>query len=208
MRSPSTTRSIAFDSDQEEEAIAEYRDQYYWLRMDIGAPDGLGGRVLAAHTVLESERSGTADLPGVGSGTLVDERHFTIDSIQADGWWRLGARSLLQAGAEWRAQSGRYDYADEAEFELLFLTPGAATEPSRTRSISLRPSGNQSGAYVNWRFEPIASIATDLGPALGPRNLVRRGFIEVESACGTDVAATGRHSAEAGLGAIPPDTVH
>ena len=54
----------AFDSDQEEEAVAEYRDQYYWLRMDIGAPDGLGGRVLAAHTVLESERAGTADLPG------------------------------------------------------------------------------------------------------------------------------------------------
>ena len=153
----------AFDSDQEEEAIAEYRDQYYWLRMDIGAPDGLGGRVLAAHTVLESERSGSADLPGVGSGTLVDGRHFTIDSIQADGWWRLGARSLLQAGAEWREQSGRYDYADEAEFALLFLTPGAATEPTRTRSISLRPSGDQAGVYLNWRFEPIASIATDLG---------------------------------------------
>ncbi len=39
-------RIRAFDSDQEEEAVAEYRDQYYWLRMDLGAPDGLGGRVL------------------------------------------------------------------------------------------------------------------------------------------------------------------
>jgi len=153
----------AFDSDQEEEATAEYRDQYYWLRFDLGAPDGLGGRVLAAHTLLDSERLGDADLPGVGSGTLADERRFTIDSLQADGWWRIGAHSLLQSGLEWREQKGRYDYSDEAAFELLFLTPGAPTEPTRTRDIHLRPSGHQSAAYLNWRFEPAPTFATDLG---------------------------------------------
>jgi hypothetical protein len=154
---------LAFDSDQEEEAVAEYRDQYYWIRADLGAPDGLGGRILAAHTRLESERAGSADLPGVGSGSLSDDRRFTIHAIQADGWWRLGARTLVQAGLEWRDQEGRYDYSDEAEFELLFLTPGASTEPSRTREIHLRPSGRQAGAYLNWRFEPAATFATDLG---------------------------------------------
>jgi len=156
-------RILAFDSDQEEEAVAEYRDQYYWLRMDLGAPDGLGGRVLASHTVIDSERTGTADLPGVASGELTDEREFTINTMQADGWWRVGAHSLLQAGAEWKQQSGRYDYADDVEFELLFLTPGASLEPSRTRSINLRPSGHQAGAYVNWRLEPAAEFAADLG---------------------------------------------
>ena len=156
-------RITAFDSDQEEEAVAEYRDQYYWLRFDLGAPDGFGGRVLAARTLLESERTGDADLPGIGSGTLADERHFTIDSLQAEGWWRIGARSLLQSGFEWREQKGRYDYADETAFELLFLTPGAPTEPTRTRDIHLRPSGHQSGAYLNWRFEPFTRLATDLG---------------------------------------------
>ncbi len=154
---------LAFDSDQEEEATAEYRDRYYWLRADLGAPDGLGGRVLAARALIDSQRAGSADLPGVGSGTLSDDRRFTIDSLQADGWWRLGARSLLQAGLEWREQQGRYDYSDEAEFELLFLTPGAATELSRTRELHLRPSGQQAAAYLNWRFEPAATIATDLG---------------------------------------------
>jgi hypothetical protein len=156
-------RITAFDSDAEEEAVAEYRDQYYWLRFDVGAADGLGGRVLAAHTQLESERQGTADLPGVGTGTLADDRHFTIDSLQADGWLRLGARTLLQAGAEWRAQEGRYTYSDEAAFELLFLTPGAPTTPSRTRSIDLRPAGHQAGAYLNWRLEPSPAFAADLG---------------------------------------------
>ncbi len=156
-------RIVASDNDQEEEAVADYRDQYHWLRFDLGAPDGLGGRVLAAYTHLESERSGTAELPGVGSGAMHDERHFTIRSLQADGWWRIGAHSLLQAGAEWRQQDGWYSYQDEAEFELLFLTPGAPTEPTRTRALIVRPSGHQSAAYLNWRFEPSAVFATDLG---------------------------------------------
>lgn len=154
---------LAYDSDQEEEAVAEYLDQYYWLRLDLGEPDGFGGRVLVAHSVLESERSGSAALPGVGSGTLSDQRRFTIDTVQADGWRRLGARSLLQAGAEWREQQGRYDYTDEAVFELLFLTPGAATEPARERNLRLRPSGQHAAAYLNWRYEPSAAVATDLG---------------------------------------------
>ncbi len=156
-------RILAFDSDQEEEARAEYEDRYYWLRADMGAADGLGGRVLAGQTRIASERSGSADLPGVGSGVLSDSRDFTINSIQADGWWRIGARSLLQAGLEWREQSGRYDYEDEAEFELLFLTPGAATTPERSRSLHLRPDGQQYGAYLNWRLEFTPAVASDLG---------------------------------------------
>ncbi len=156
-------RIRAFDSDQEEEAVAEYRDAYHWLRFDLGAPDGLGGRVLAAHTRLESERSGSADLPGVATGTLTDERRFTINSLQAEGWWRLGAHTLLQGGAEWRQMSGQYDYADQVEFELLFDTPGAVDDPSRARSIRVRPSGHQAGAYINWRYESGGYFAADLG---------------------------------------------
>ena len=156
-------RIVATDNDQEEVAVADYRDEYHWLRLDLGAPDGLGGRVLAAYTRLESERSGTSGLPGVGSGVLLDERHFTIRSLQAEGWWRIGAHSLLQAGAEWRQQDGWYRYQDEAEFELLFLTPGAPTNPTRSRSLTVHPSGHQTGAYLNWRYEPSTVLAMDLG---------------------------------------------
>ena len=161
---------LAFDSDQEEAATAEYRDQYYWLRMDLGAPDGLGGRVLAAHSALEGERSGIAELPGVGSGTLLDDRHFTINSLQADGWWRIGASSLLQGGVEWREQQGRYDYVDEAEFDLLFLTPGAPTSPERTRELHLRPSGEQAGGLRELAIRALDYDCNRPRPALGPRH--------------------------------------
>ncbi|HEX9707538.1 MAG TPA: Plug domain-containing protein, partial [Steroidobacteraceae bacterium] len=149
---------VAFDTDQEEEAQAEYRDGYYWVRMDFGAPDELGGRMLVARTELDSERSGSTALPGIATGSLEDERDFVINSIQADGWWRLGARSALQVGAEWRQMSGSYLYDDQVDFELLFLTPGAPTTESRSRSIQVRPSGHQAGVYANWRFEPAASL--------------------------------------------------
>ncbi len=154
---------VASDTDQEEEARAEYQDAYYWVRMDFGASDETGGRMLIARTELGSDRFGSTNLPGIAAGSLTDERDFIINSIQADGWWRPGARSVLQAGAEWRQMSGAYRYADNVDFELLFLTPGAPATPSRSRSIQLRPSGHQSGAYVNWRFEPTTTITTDLG---------------------------------------------
>jgi hypothetical protein len=154
---------IAFDTDQEEEAEAEYRDGYYWVRMDFGGPDEFGGRMIVARTELDSERTGSAALPGIATGSLDDERDIIINSIQADGWWRPGGSSVLQAGAEWRQMSGTYLYDEQVDFELLFLTPGAPTEESRSRSIEVRPSGHQAGAYLNWRFEPTNSLTTDLG---------------------------------------------
>jgi outer membrane receptor protein involved in Fe transport len=154
---------VAFDTDQEEEAEAEYRDGYYWVRMDFGTPDEFGGRMIVARTELDSERAGSAALPGIATGSLEDERDFVINSIQSDGWWRPGGSSVLQAGAEWRQMSGSYRYDETVDFELLFLTPGAPTTESRSRSIEVRPSGHQVGAYVNWRFEPTTSLTTDLG---------------------------------------------
>jgi hypothetical protein len=74
---------------------------------------------------------------------LSDERHFTIDTLQADGWWRLGAHTLLQAGAEWKSENGRYDYSDQAEFALLFLTPGASLEPPRAARSACGRRGNR-----------------------------------------------------------------
>jgi len=153
----------AFDSDREEDARADYRDAYYWLKLDVGDAGGGGGKVLAAHTQLSSGRRGTTDLPGVGRGSLEDRRFFTINSLQADAWWRPTASSMLQTGAEWRALRGSYRYGDEAQFDLLFLTPGAVAEPSRVRTALLRPEGQQYGAYLNWRLEPASTMTADLG---------------------------------------------
>ena len=152
-----------FDSDQEERAEADYRDEYYWLTVDYGSPQSQGGRLLAAHTRLTSERSGTADLPGIGSGSLQDRRRFEINSVQLDTWWSLPGTSTLEAGVGWRGMRGRYAYQDAASFDLLFLTPGAPTGIARARDLAVAARGDQYGAYVNWRVQPARSLTGNIG---------------------------------------------
>jgi hypothetical protein len=151
-----------FDSDHQEEAEARYSDKYFWLQADLGDA-ATGGRVLAARTLIESQRFGTADLPGVTRGSLDDRRSFAIDSLQADGWWPVGANSVIEAGGEWRHSSGRYEYRDAAEFAVLFLYPGAPQEPTRAREFVVKPSGDQYAAYLNWRLAPSPELTLDAG---------------------------------------------
>ncbi|MGB7738672.1 MAG: TonB-dependent receptor [Steroidobacteraceae bacterium] len=151
-----------FDSDQEEEAEARYVDKYFWLQADYGDAAS-GGRVQAARSLIESHRFGTVDLPGVTRGSLDDRRSFTIDSLQADGWWPVGVNSVIETGGEWRHSSGHYEYRDVAEFALLFRYPGAPQEPSRSREFVVNPSGDQYAAYLNWRVAPSPELALDVG---------------------------------------------
>jgi outer membrane receptor protein involved in Fe transport len=154
---------VLFDSDHEEEARAEYRDAYYWLRFDYQPSATLSGDILVARSDLDSERLGRADQEGIGRGRLSDERSFTITSLQSDWSARLREHLLLQFGGEWRGMQGRYDYQDEAEFDLLFDTPGAPQETERERNISLRPDGDHYALYANLRVEPTSRLTADAG---------------------------------------------
>jgi outer membrane cobalamin receptor len=151
------------DSDREEQARADYRDEYYWLRFDLQPHDALSGHVLIARSEIKSARRGTADQEGIASGSLEDTREFSIDSLQTDWTWRMGDALLLQLGVEWRGMEGRYDYRDEAEFDVLFLVPGAPTETTRERELSAQPDGDQMSAYANLRFEILSGLTADVG---------------------------------------------
>jgi TonB dependent receptor len=154
---------VLFDSDHEEEARADYRDAYYWLRFDYQPSAALSGNILLARSNLDSERLGQADQEGVARGELSDERSSRITSLQSDWSARLTDRMLLQFGGEWHTMRGRYDYRDAVEFDVLFDLPGAAQESERTRSLSARPEGDHVGAYANLRFEPLPSLMADAG---------------------------------------------
>ena len=170
------------DSDQEENSTAEYRDEYAWIgidfgesyTMDSGVPQGAGadtlevsgpagGSIRAIRSQLHSDRVGTADLPGVTRGSLEDRRSFTINALQADGWWPLGERSMMRAGAEWRGSTGRYSFRDAAEFSELFLYPGAPQQPTLSRDLVVKPTGQQYAAYVNWIVAPWPRVTLDAG---------------------------------------------
>jgi hypothetical protein len=152
-----------FDSDQEEEAVAEYRDEYYWLALESGDVDGLGLKGELSRTRLARDRTGTADLPGVGRGSLDDRRRFTIDTLEVDAWWSPRATSRFAAGAEWRAVEGHYAYEDHAEFDVLFLHPGAPGEHARERQLDVRPDGRHYAAYLDWREDLTSQVTTNVG---------------------------------------------
>jgi outer membrane receptor for ferrienterochelin and colicin len=151
------------DTDHEEQARADYRDEYYWLRFDLQPSDAINGHVLVARTEIKSGRRGSAIQEGIASGDLDDTREFAIDSLQTDWACRLSDKVLLQLGGEWRGMDGRYDYRDQVEFDVLFLTPGAPTETSRVRQLSARPDGDQWNAYANLRFEIFHDLTADVG---------------------------------------------
>lgn len=154
---------VLFDTDREEEARAEYRDAYYWLRLDYEPSGILSGNILAAHSNLDSERRGRADQEGIARGELFDKRSFSIRSLQSDWSARLRENLLLQFGGEWRGLRGRYDYRDAVEFDLLFATPGAAREVERARSIGVHRQGDHYGAHANLRIELSQKLTADAG---------------------------------------------
>jgi len=151
------------DSDIEEKADADYTDQYYWVRFDQDFPSGLMGSTMLAHTALETDRSGFTAKDGVSTGNLRDERSFDINTIQSDWsyWWSDSLK--LSAGAEYTHSSGDYDYQDEVEFDVIFLTPGASLESSREREIHLRPDGDQFGVYSSALVSVSDRLTADVG---------------------------------------------
>jgi outer membrane receptor protein involved in Fe transport len=151
------------DTDFEETAVATYGDAYYWLRLDYEPGPDLRGELLLARSELDSDRTGSVDQPGIASGELTDRRRLAIESMQTDWSLAMSESVALAFGAEWRHMDGRYDYDDHADFDVLFLTPGAPQEASRERSLSATPSGDQIGAYASVRAELTSAVVADVG---------------------------------------------
>jgi outer membrane cobalamin receptor len=99
----------------------------------------------------------------VSVGRVEDERSFDIDTIQTSWSWAATERLLLRLGGEFKHMEGNYDYMDEVEFELVFLTPGASLEPEREQEFHVQPDGDQLAAWIGGRVELTNHLSADLG---------------------------------------------
>ncbi|MGB5622961.1 MAG: TonB-dependent receptor [Gammaproteobacteria bacterium] len=151
------------DTDSEEEADASYRDVYYWVRLDHEPTPDLRGWTILSHTYISSNRKGTVEKDGISTGSLDDDRTFNIEGLESN--WRLRVNDRLQLGAggglAW--SEGDYDYTDEAVFDLLFLTPGAPTEPARNRDFNLDRDGGNYWLYGESRWRLTDALTAELG---------------------------------------------
>jgi hypothetical protein len=150
------------DLDVEEQASSNDEDRYTWLRFDH-ALGNLAGTTLLARARFDSRRSGFTAQPGVSLGELRDDRRFGIDSLQSDWSWRGGERLLVQLGGLLSRSRGRYDYADDVAFDVLFDAPGAPVDAMRSRVALLDRSARQQAAYANVRVSPTPRVTADLG---------------------------------------------
>lgn len=152
-----------YASDREEQANARYQDGYLWLRADTRPTDRLEGFTLLSWASLTAHRSGTAEQPGVTAGALEDRRSADILGLASQWSLALSGGHRLDFGGELRHSRGRYDYTEEAVFDLLFDTPGAPTEALQSRDISLAKDGSYYAAYLNARVDIPGPWTTELG---------------------------------------------
>ena len=88
---------------------------------------------------------------------------FTIDSIQTDWVWRSDESTVVRFGGNASFSKGNYDYQSQAQFDVVFLTPGASLNPNLQRSVSAQPDGDLYGIYATLQFMPLARLTTELG---------------------------------------------
>ena len=151
------------DTDREEQATADYADSYFWLRLDHTPSNRVSGSTLLAYSTLDSRRFGNTDQPGVGSGSVSDRRDFIMSTVQSDWSWMPDQNLVINVGAELRDVSGRYNYADDAQFALLFEVPDASSEVSRSRVIEAQPRGGQYAVYASVRHQTTPRLTLEGG---------------------------------------------
>lgn len=152
-----------FDSDVEEQATAEYHDSYLWLRADMAPTATVRGHALLSYSDLAVSRDGIADQPDISSGTLQERRSSGILGLATQWSLELNRSAQLEFGADLRSSRGRFYYADDVEFELLFDTPGAPTDMARSRTVAVSPDGEYYAAYLSTRLDLPGPWATELG---------------------------------------------
>jgi outer membrane receptor protein involved in Fe transport len=166
--------ALSDDVDREERASASQQDSYAWVGLDHSLGGLTAGRTLIARTRIDSLRQGISDKQGISSGSLRDRRSFSIDSVRSE-WSRLiGHRTLLEFGASLTRMRGRYEFGDEAFFDLLFDIDGAPTDTYRRRTVLAEPHGRQAEAYVSVRYDFNPRIAADVGLRFGRQSMDER----------------------------------
>jgi len=191
---------LLYDSDQEENARANYRDAYYWLRFEHRPHEHWSGTWLLSHSRIESHRSGTSELPGVSRGQLNDARNARIDAIEGDWTWHASQRALLRFGVEWRSMRAEYDYSDEAQFDLLILSPGAPLDAERERVLAVDPHGDLYGAFASLRFEALDGLFLESGLRWDRETLTRDGSDHLSPRLSVSYRLTARTVLRAGWG--------
>jgi outer membrane receptor protein involved in Fe transport len=102
--------------DNEEKALARYRDEYVWLARDHRFSDSLTTRASVVITSAIRRREGTLLRPGVASGELDETRSFNGMDFSNDWTYRSSEGSTYTFGGAIGATNAGYRYSRVSQF--------------------------------------------------------------------------------------------
>jgi outer membrane cobalamin receptor len=157
----SSDNAEVVNSDETEDADAEYRNSYVWGTLEHDFTASLGGRAILSYTDIAADRKGAVNEAGLRVGAVSDQRHYEVLGLKLDGRYATD-RWLHRFGVDLRSLSARYDYTSTLRLDPGYPIPGP-DDVVVERSLSPNPSGGHIAAYATSRVMVTDRLATELG---------------------------------------------
>lgn len=134
-----------------ERAQDESTNVYTWAELEHDWSESLTSRAIASWTDIVDKRRGQVDDPDRRSGTIVDDRTFSVVGLRIDNDW-IAENLTHRFGAEVRRLWADYEYDADISFAAGFPFPGSPPA-TRARNVVLHPDGFEASGYWDTRFE-------------------------------------------------------
>lgn len=150
------------DIERGENAEASYANRVIWLKWNADWNSTWQSETIFSFSDISNDRVGALDLPGVVLGTIDDEREFRVTAIRQD--WRTSGASnwFLGFGFDAKHLDGNYRF-ESTQFIFDPFDSIFDNEAMTQRSSRVTSDGAQYGVYAELRWQPIESLALDLG---------------------------------------------
>jgi hypothetical protein len=150
------------DEDRGERADAKYDNRMLWLKWGAAWSEALRSETVVSYTAITNRRQGRIDLPGVVTGSLSDERDFSVLEFRQDWQFIPVSRWMITAGVTARESDADYRY--QSTRTVLPPFDGILDNSAQTdRLIDVSPHGAQYVAHASLRLRATSSITMDLG---------------------------------------------
>ncbi|MDH3620823.1 MAG: TonB-dependent receptor [Gammaproteobacteria bacterium] len=150
------------NTDRGETARATYENLVAWVKWTADWSDVLRSTTILSSSEISNRRDGTLELPGMVSGLLDDTRNFDALALKQDWVYAPGANWMLSFGVDGKRLDATYEFSSEKTVTAPFDTI-LDNQPFEARTISTAPRGAQYGAYLEYRWHPLANLIVDAG---------------------------------------------
>ena len=145
--------------------ITSYDNSYFWLNLKSQVNNRLFGQTVLSLGQVQHDRFGFSywSWEQLENGRVNDKESFTLVGVKSDWEYELTDRHLLKTGFDLRALSADYDYFGTDQFYQYQDDGTVFLARTDTMAYVLNPKGNQVGAYLSYRTQPVKPLTLEVG---------------------------------------------